>query len=494
MAFPTPLPLYIDGRAVDATAGETFEVVNPFDGSRLAEVQQASAADVDAAVAAARRGQREWAAMSGMARGRVLQRAVALLRERNDELAELETRNTGKPISETAAVDIVTGADALEYYAGLAAAIEGTQIPLREDSFVYTRREPLGVVAAIGAWNYPIQIACWKAAPALAAGNAVVFKPSEVTPLTAMKLAEIFTEAGLPDGVFNVVHGDGSVGALLTEHPGIAKVSFTGEVGTGKKVMAAAGGSTLKEVTMELGGKSPLIVFADADLDRAADAAMMANFYSSGQICTNGTRVFVEGSVKEDFEAKVKERVARIRAGDPLDPAVNFGPLVSFEHQAKVLSYIVLGQEEGARLLAGGDAWARSDGAGVDWSAGAWAAPTVFTDCTDAMRIVREEIFGPVMAILAFDDEEEVIRRANDTHYGLAAGVFTESLNRAHQVIHRLEAGICWINTWGESPAEMPVGGYKQSGIGRENGVETLAHYTQTKSVQVEMGPFASVF
>ncbi|MFB9148027.1 betaine-aldehyde dehydrogenase [Halomonas alkalicola] len=494
MALPAPLPLYIDGRAVDATAGETFEVVNPFDGSRLAEVQQASAADVDAAVAAARRGQREWAAMSGMARGRVLQRAVALLRERNDELAELETRNTGKPISETAAVDIVTGADALEYYAGLAAAIEGTQIPLREDSFVYTRREPLGVVAAIGAWNYPIQIACWKAAPALAAGNAVVFKPSEVTPLTAMKLAEIFTEAGLPDGVFNVVHGDGSVGALLTEHPGIAKVSFTGEVGTGKKVMAAAGGSTLKEVTMELGGKSPLIVFADADLDRAADAAMMANFYSSGQICTNGTRVFVERSVKEDFEAKVKERVARIRAGDPLDPAVNFGPLVSFEHQAKVLSYIVLGQEEGARLLAGGDAWARSDGAGVDWSAGAWAAPTVFTDCTDAMRIVREEIFGPVMAILAFDDEEEVIRRANDTHYGLAAGVFTESLNRAHRVIHRLEAGICWINTWGESPAEMPVGGYKQSGIGRENGVETLAHYTQTKSVQVEMGPFASVF
>ena len=494
MALPAPLPLYIDGRAVDATAGETFEVVNPFDGSRLAEVQQASAADVDAAVAAARRGQREWAAMGGMARGRVLQRAVALLRERNDELAELETRNTGKPISETAAVDIVTGADALEYYAGLAAAIEGTQIPLREDSFVYTRREPLGVVAAIGAWNYPIQIACWKAAPALAAGNAVVFKPSEVTPLTAMKLAEIFTEAGLPDGVFNVVHGDGSVGALLTEHPGIAKVSFTGEVGTGKKVMAAAGGSTLKEVTMELGGKSPLIVFADADLDRAADAAMMANFYSSGQICTNGTRVYVEHSVKGDFEAKVKERVARIRAGDPLDPAVNFGPLVSFEHQAKVLSYIALGQEEGARLLAGGDAWDRSDGAGVDWSAGAWAAPTVFTDCTDAMRIVREEIFGPVMAILAFDDEEEVIRRANDTHYGLAAGVFTESLNRAHRVIHRLEAGICWINTWGESPAEMPVGGYKQSGIGRENGVETLAHYTQTKSVQVEMGPFASVF
>ncbi|PXX99626.1 betaine-aldehyde dehydrogenase [Halomonas sp. LBP4] len=481
--------LYIDGRRVDATSGETFPVVNPFDGSLLANVQQASPADLDAAVAAARRGQRAWAAMTGMQRARILNRAVGLLRERNDELAELETRNTGKPISETAAVDIVTGADVLEYYAGLAPAIEGNQIPLRESSFVYTRREPLGVVGAIGAWNYPIQIACWKAAPALAAGNAVVFKPSEVTPLTAMKLAEIFTEAGLPDGVFNVIHGDGRVGALLTEHAGIDKISFTGEVGTGRKVMAAAGGSTLKDVTMELGGKSPLVVFADADLDRAADAAMMANFYSSGQICTNGTRVFVERPVKEAFEAKIRERVARIRPGDPLDPAVNFGPLVSFEHQQKVLSYIALGKEEGATVLAGGDAW--NDG---ERARGAWAAPTVFTDCRDTMRIVREEIFGPVMAILAFDDEAEVIGRANATHYGLAAGVFTESLNRAHRTIHRLEAGICWINTWGESPAEMPVGGVKQSGVGRENGIETLAHYTQTKSVQVEMGPFESVF
>ncbi|MCH4561573.1 betaine-aldehyde dehydrogenase [Halomonas sp. EGI 63088] len=481
--------LYIDGRRVDATSGETFPVVNPFDGSLLANVQQASPADLDAAVDAARRGQRAWAAMTGMQRARILNRAVGLLRERNDELAELETRNTGKPISETAAVDIVTGADVLEYYAGLAPAIEGSQIPLRESSFVYTRREPLGVVGAIGAWNYPIQIACWKAAPALAAGNAVVFKPSEVTPLTAMKLAEIFTEAGLPDGVFNVIHGDGRVGALLTEHAGIDKISFTGEVGTGRKVMAAAGGSTLKDVTMELGGKSPLVVFADADLDRAADAAMMANFYSSGQICTNGTRVFVERPVKEAFEAKIRERVARIRAGDPLDPSVNFGPLVSFEHQQKVLSYVALGKEEGATVLAGGDAW--NDG---ERARGAWAAPTVFTDCRDTMRIVREEIFGPVMAILAFDDEAEVIGRANATHYGLAAGVFTESLNRAHRTIHRLEAGICWINTWGESPAEMPVGGVKQSGVGRENGIETLAHYTQTKSVQVEMGPFESVF
>ncbi|MFG6137634.1 betaine-aldehyde dehydrogenase [Halomonas sp. B23F22_10] len=481
--------LYIDGRRVDATSGETFPVVNPYDGSTLAEVQQASEADVDAAVAAARRGQRVWAAMTGMERGRVLQRAVALLRERNDEIADLESRNTGKPVSETREVDIVTGADVLEYYAGLAPAIEGSQIPLRDTSFVYTRREPLGVIGSIGAWNYPIQIACWKCAPALAAGNAVVFKPSEVTPLTAMALAEIFTEAGLPDGVFNVVHGDARVGQLITGHGDIDKVSFTGEVGTGKKVMSASAASSLKDVTMELGGKSPLIVFDDADLDRAADAAMMANFYSSGQICTNGTRVFVASSVKEAFEAKITERVARIKAGDPMDPTVNFGPLVSFEHQEKVLSYIALGKQEGARVLAGGEAWDQGE-----WANGAWAAPTVFTDCSDEMRIVREEIFGPVMSILAFDDEEEVIRRANDTAYGLAAGVFTEGLNRAHRVIHRLEAGICWVNTWGESPAEMPVGGYKQSGVGRENGVETLAHYTQTKSVQVEMGAFESVF
>ncbi|WP_306169351.1 betaine-aldehyde dehydrogenase [Halomonas sp. MMSF_3323] len=481
--------LYIDGRLTDATSNETFSVTNPYDGSHLADVQVASQADVDAAVAAAQRGQKVWGAMSGMERGRILNRAVALLRERNDEIAELETRNTGKPFSETSTVDIVTGADVLEYYAGLAAAIEGSQIPLREDSFVYTRREPLGVIGSIGAWNYPIQIACWKSAPALAAGNAVVFKPSEVTPLTTMILAEVFTEAGLPDGVFNVVHGEAEVGQAITGHPHIAKVSFTGEVGTGKKVMSASAASSLKDVTMELGGKSPLIVCRDADLVRAADAAMMANFYSSGQICTNGTRVFVDNAVKDDFEALLEERVARIKAGDPMDPSVNFGPLVSFEHQEKVLSYIELGKQQGARVLAGGDAWDQGD-----WAKGAWAAPTVFTDCTDDMRIVREEIFGPVMSVLGFDSDEEVIERANATTYGLAAGVFTESLNRAHRLIHRLEAGICWINTWGESPAEMPVGGYKQSGVGRENGIETLAHYTQTKSVQVEMGPFESVF
>ncbi len=481
--------LYIGGRYVAATSGETFDSINPADGQVLARIGQTSPEDVERTVRAAREGQRVWGALPPVERSRVLLRAVALLRERNAELARLETLDTGKPIAETAAVDIHTGADVLEYYAGLAPAIEGSQIPLRESSFVYTRREPLGICVGIGAWNYPLQIACWKSAPALAAGNAMIFKPSEVTPLSALKLAEIFTEAGLPDGVFNVVQGDGRVGALLTGHPEIHKVSFTGEVGTGKKVMVAAAASSLKEVTLELGGKSPLIVFEDADLDRAADAAMMGNFYSSGQVCTHGTRVFVQRAVKAAFEAKILERIRRIHPGDPLDPAVNFGPLVSFAHLDKVLSYLQVGQGEGARLLVGGERLT-----GEPFDQGAWVAPTVFSDCRDEMRIVREEIFGPVMAILAFDHEDEVIQRANATRYGLAAGVFTEGLSRAHRVIHRLEAGICWINTWGESPAPMPVGGYKQSGVGRENGLATLSHYTQLKSVQVELGPFQSVF
>ncbi|WP_248323499.1 betaine-aldehyde dehydrogenase [Caballeronia sp. Sq4a] len=481
--------LYIGGEYVDATSGETFDTFDPATGESLARVQQASQADIDRAVRAAQAAQQEWAALTSMQRSRILRRAVDLLRARNDELAALETRDTGKPIAETRAVDIVTGADVIEYYAGLATAIEGEQIPLREASFVYTRREPIGVCAGIGAWNYPIQIACWKSGPALAAGNAMIFKPSEVTPLSALKLAEIYTEAGAPPGLFNVVQGDARVGAMLAEHASIDKISFTGGIETGKKVMARAGGSTLKDVTMELGGKSPLIVFADSNLERAADIAMSANFFSSGQVCTNGTRVFVERGVVEQFERLVQQRVKRIRVGAPAEPDTNFGPLVSAAQMHKVLGYIEEGKREGARLVAGGERL--TDGA---FARGNYVAPTVFADCRDDMRIVQEEIFGPVMCILPFDDEAEVIARANDTVYGLAAGVVTENLSRAHRVVHRLQAGICWINTWGESPAEMPVGGYKQSGIGRENGIVTLHAYTRIKSVQVELGPYQPVF
>ncbi|SBV35183.1 NAD+-dependent betaine aldehyde dehydrogenase [uncultured Stenotrophomonas sp.] len=490
MKFPVETS-YIHGARVPVRVdADTFDTVNPATGDVLATVQCADRSEIDRAVESAGEGQRAWAALGAMERSRILRRAVDILRVRNDELARLETLDTGKPLGETASVDIATGADVLEYYAGLAPAIEGTQVPLRESSFFYTRREPLGVVCGIGAWNYPIQIALWKSAPALAAGNAMIFKPSEVTPLTALKLAGIYTEAGLPDGVFNVVQGAGQVvGPWLTEHPGIAKVSFTGGIATGKRVMASAAASTLKDVTMELGGKSPLIVFDDADLARAADIAVMANFFSAGQVCTNGTRVFVPRPMLPAFEAAVLERVHRIRIGDPLDPATNFGPLASFAHMQQVLDYIESGRREGARLLIGG---ARITTGAL--AHGAYVAPTVFSDCSDGMRIVREEIFGPVMSLLAYDSEAEAIARANDTSYGLAAGVVTTDIQRGHRAIHRLEAGICWINTWGESPAEMPVGGFKHSGIGRENGIEALNHYTRVKSVQVELGDFASVF
>jgi betaine-aldehyde dehydrogenase len=487
--FPDQL-LYIGGRHVPSQGQRTFEVVNPANGEVLANVHNANSDDLDAAVESARVGQKAWAALTTVERSRILLRAVALLRARNDDLAELESLNTGKPLSETRSVDIVTGADVLEYYAGVMHGLEGSQVPLREGSFFYTRQEPLGVVGAIGAWNYPIQIALWKAAPALAAGNAMIFKPSEVTPLTALKLAEIFTEAGLPDGVFNVLPGDGAgIGAALTEHPGIEKISFTGGTATGRRVMASASSSTLKDVTMELGGKSPLIICADADLDLAADVAMMANFYSSGQVCTNGTRVFVPQALLADLELALRERVARIRIGDPMAVDTNFGPLVSATHMRSVLAHIERGKAEGARLVCGGERL--TEGA---LGNGCYVAPTIFSDCRDDMTHVREEIFGPVLSLLAYEDEDEAVRRANATDYGLAAGVVTPDLARAHRLIHQLEAGICWVNCWGESPASMPVGGYKQSGVGRENGLATLRAYTRTKSVQIELDRYASVF
>jgi betaine-aldehyde dehydrogenase len=474
--------LYINGQYQDATSGESFITRNPATGEVLANVQQASLADVDKAVEAAQAGFLVWSAMSGAERGRILMRAVAILRERNDELAMLEVLDTGKPIQEANCVDIASGADVIEYYAGLAATIHGQQQDLGGNNFYYSRREPLGICAGIGAWNYPIQIAMWKSGPALAAGNCMIFKPSEETPLSALKLAEIFTEAGLPDGVFNVVQGDYRVGQALSRHPQIAKVSFTGECGTGKKVMADAAGS-LKEVTMELGGKSPLLVFGDADLDNAVSGALLANFYTQGEVCTNGTRVFVHDSIYDEFVSKVVERTERMIIGDPTDLNTQVGALISEEHMHKVLGFIDASKAAGARLACGGERVVEGN-----LAKGYFVKPTVFADCTDDMPNVKDEIFGPVMSILRFSDEEEVIRRANDTEYGLAAGVFSTNFSRAHRVIARLQAGICWINTWGASPAEMPVGGYKQSGIGRENGIETLNHYTQIKSVYVELG------
>ncbi len=479
---------FVDGAYMANNTGETFDVINPATGKVIYQVEVADEIIKQEAIASARRGFATWSAMSATQRSRILLKAVALLRERNNELAAIEVLDTGKPWQEACVVDVESGADSIEFFAGLAPGIEGNQQEVEGD-FYYTRREPLGICAGIGAWNYPLQIACWKAAPALACGNSMIFKPSEETPLGALKLAEIFTEAGIPDGVFNVIQGAGEVGAWLTHHADIAKISFTGEVDTGKKVMAAAA-STLKDVTMELGGKSPLIIFEDADIDNAVSAAMLGNFYTQGEVCTNGTRVFVQGSVYSTFIDKLLERTRdNIVVGDPMDPATNFGALISLKHVNLVLDYIKLGINEGATLLHGGTRLQP-----INAPDGYFVAPTIFSDCTDDMTICREEIFGPVMSVLTFTDEDEVVTRANATEFGLAAGIFTQDITRAHRVTHQIEAGICWINSFGTSPAQMPVGGYKQSGIGRENGLVTLNHYTQIKAVYVGLQPLDCPF
>lgn len=471
--------LFIDGDRVRATSGESFPTVNPATGAVLAHVGQASPDDVARAVESGRSGFAEWRSRTGAERGRILNRAAAILRDRNDELARLEVLDTGKPISEAVSVDVASGADCIEYFAAAAATIAGEHYDLGRN-FAYTRREPLGVCAGIGAWNYPLQIACWKSAPALACGNSMVFKPAELTPMTAVELAGIYVEAGVPPGVFNVVQGDARVGRALVAHPGVAKVSLTGEVGTGKAVMADAA-ATLKAVTLELGGKSPLLVFEDADIDNAVSGALLGNFYTQGEICSNGTRVYVHRSVRDLFLEKLAARVGKMTVGDPLDPATDVGALISADHLDKVLGYIEAGKASGARLVCGGGRAAEPEG-------GFFVEPTVFAGCTDDMTIVREEIFGPVMAVLDFDTEDEVVGRANDTPFGLAAGVFTRDLARAHRVAAALEAGTIWINTYNITPVEMPFGGYKQSGLGRENSLAALEHYTQRKAVYVETG------
>ena len=469
---------FINGDWVEDRAGEPFEVIYPGTGEVIARLHMATPAVLGAAVAGAVAAQAAWAATRPVERARILHRAAALIRERAETLAVLETLDTGKPLQETRVADWPSGADALEYFAGLAPTVTGETIPLGRD-FVYTLREPLGVCLGIGAWNYPSQIACWKAAPALAMGNAMVFKPSEVTPLGALQLAAILAEAGLPAGLFNVVQGAGAVGAALVDDPRIAKVSLTGSVATGARVYAAAAAG-MKAVTMELGGKSPLIVFDDASLDDAVGAAMLGNFYSSGQVCSNGTRVFVQQGIKEAFLARLAERVEGIVAGDPLDPGTQFGPLVSAAQRAKVLGYIARAKADGARLVAGG---------GPGNAGPLFVQPTVFAEVSDGMEIAREEVFGPVMAVLDFATEAEVVARANSSPYGLAAGVFTADMARAHRVIGALQAGTTWINAYNLTPVEAPFGGMKGSGIGRENGHAAVEHYSRVKSVYVGLGP-----
>ena len=458
-----------------------FRSLNPATGAELASVRISTAADIEAMVRKAREAQREWSALTGTQRGRLLRRVADLLREHNDRLAQLETRDTGKPIQETSVVDVISGADCFEYYAGLAPGIAGEYLDLGPSAFGYTRREPLGVVAGIGAWNYPLQIACWKSAPALACGNAMLFKPADLTPLSAIELEKLVLEAGVPAGVFQVVQGDAQVGRLLTQHRAIRKVSLTGAVSTGRAVMRDAAES-LKQVTLELGGKSPIIIFDDAPLDNAVSGALLGNFYSAGEVCSNGTRVFVQRRILDEFMKRLVERTRALRIGDPLDPGTQVGSLISQTHMDKVLGYIDLGRAEGARLAIGGRRL--TNGA---LNKGFFVEPAIFDQCRDEMRIVREEIFGPVMCVLVFDDEAEVIARANDTEFGLSAGVFTADLTRAHRVIAQLQAGTCWINHYNVTPIELPFGGYKSSGLGRENGRAAIEHYTQLKSVYVAM-------
>ena len=421
--------------------------------------------------------------MTGTERGRVLRRAADIIRERNYDLSVLETNDTGKPLQETLVADATSAADALEYFGGLAGSLTGEHIQLGED-FVYTRREALGVCAGIGAWNYPTQIAAWKGAPALACGNSMVFKPSEQTPLCGLKVAEILHEAGAPAGIYNVIQGMGDVGHALITDPRVDKVSLTGSVPTGRKVYAAAA-EGIRHVTMELGGKSPIVIFDDADLEDAVGGAILGNFYSSGQVCSNGTRVFVQSGIKDAFLKRLTERLKDVKMGDPLDESVNFGPLVSKRQLEIVQGFIAKGIAEGARLVAGGQR---------EGDTGYYLQPTVFADATDDMTIATDEIFGPVLSVLDFEDEADVLARANATDFGLAAGVFTNDLNRAHRMVAGFEAGTCYINTYNLAPVEAPFGGSKLSGVGRENSKAAIEHYSQLKSVYVGMAPVEAPF
>ncbi|MEL7274249.1 MAG: betaine-aldehyde dehydrogenase [Pseudomonadota bacterium] len=475
-------PHYINGKPVDDTGGEPLVTRHPATNEPIAQLTCATDAIIEQAVTAARTAQAGWAEVLAPEKARILNKAAEIVRRRNDEIARVESLDTGKAIQETLYVDAASAADNLEYFGHWVATTTSEHIPLNASSFAYTLREPLGVVGAVGAWNYPIQVASWKASPALAMGNAIIFKPSEETPLSALILAECLTEAGLPDGLFNVIQGKGDVGAKLVNHPGIDKVTLTGSVPTGHKIMAAAANG-LKHVSLELGGKSPLIIFDDADVENAVSGAIMANFYSTGQVCSNGTRVYVQSGIREAFIKQLVERTEAIRIGDPLDPDIHMGPMVSRRQLEIVEDYIGKGKAEGGTLLCGGEPVDLED-----FPHGHFIRPAIFENVSDDATIAREEIFGPVLTLFDFAEEEDVITRANDSDFGLAAGVFTQNLARAHRVIARLQAGTCYINNFNLTPAGVPFGGYKKSGIGRENAHHAMDYYSQIKSVYVEMG------
>jgi len=474
--------LFIGGEFVPSASGQRFSTTYPATGERIAEVAEAGREDLDRAVAAARDAFESgpWAAMKPRERGRILIKAADLLLSRAEEFGRVETLDNGKPIFESAKIDMPVAAEALSYFGEYADKLYGDTFPARSDAFLMTMREPIGVVGAITPWNFPLLQAMWKIAPALALGNSVVLKPASLTPLTALLFADLLREAGLPPGAFNVVPGPGAqVGAAMAEHPGIDKISFTGETQTGKAILRAAAG-TVKRVSMELGGKSPNIVFADADLDAAAKGAINAIFYGKGELCSAGSRLLVEEGAHDALVEKVVDRAKKMVPADPLHPKTRLGSLVSEKQRENVERYVEIGKREGAKLVAGGNR-AAVDGKGAFFEA------TVFDGVRPEMKIAREEIFGPVLATLTFQDEADAVAIGNSTVYGLAAAVWTKDVKKAFRTAKALKAGTVWVNTYNYYDPGLPFGGYKESGFGRERGHYALEEYTQVKSVWVDL-------
>jgi len=478
-----PGRLLIDGQWVEGST--TFDTINPATEEVLTQVVEASAADVDRAVAAARRAYEDrngpWRKLSASERGRLIWKLSDLVEKNLDELAELETLDNGKPIFESRYVDMPMVIDVLRYYAGLATKIHGETVNTFETAFTYTLRESVGVVGLIVPWNFPLLLASWKLGPALACGNTVVLKPAEQTPLTTLKLGELTVDAGFPAGVINILSGGPETGKEIVAHTGIDKIAFTGSTAVGKEIMRGAA-DTLKRVTLELGGKSPNIVFSDADVDGAVKGAINGIFYGKGEVCNAGSRLFLESKLRDEFTEKLVARASKMRPADPLDPKSRLGAIVSQEQMKMVLNFIDAGKKDGAKLVAGGNR------VSVNGDKGYFIEPTIFGDVKNDMRIAQEEIFGPVLSVLTFDDLDEVVERANNNPYGLAAAVWTRDVKKAHTVSRRLKAGTVWINTYGLMDAALPFGGYKSSGFGRELGAHAMEHYTELKTVWLNMG------